>query len=595
MDQNIQQICNEMDKKAYEFTKFQRAYHTDKATDQDLMERTTQPFWQSMRLSKQRLDAKGISLDIEITNDSKSKTIKDERLQAHKEGHHLVGNKTLDVITKRIFYKDGKQISNIKNREICHLALLKTEVDGDLAACPNCGYVNTITSFVDGCDACDSKFTVQDFETKVSSFSLEENTSEKIKDTVINNSKFLGKLIGASIVLGIIVLILAALRLILGFTGVSIMNVLLGFYTSVIMIPVTIKSVIVLAIIYAAGASYLVFRYKKPILQEEVIKQTIPDFSASDFYQNLEYTLRNVHLTESVEDANVFARCALDDVVADYQNIIDCDMNRLKFINIQADLDGYRMNVETKLRLTECAKKRITTNYEKLNLTLFAKQEVVNKSVTTLRQYSCPGCGAGINILEGGKCHSCGSVFDYAKFGWVIENYESKRQPISLYQFIKYVMIGLFLLIFGGHMLFPTDFGKETIFDLFEAYSEQLETVDVLYSQLDMPDTLYDDVTLVSSTDVIIEHVSKYEADNAASVVEQYRSYLDSMGFQFYKNTDNGFVVYKPFNIYGKNNMLIPYNYRITVVYDGNIVKIEEEIVEDLEEVINFVFDFGVS
>lgn len=78
MEQNMQHICDEMNNKAYDFMKFQREYHNDKVDDQVLMERTTQPFWQSMRLSKHRLASKGLLMDVEIKDDKKSRTIEDK-------------------------------------------------------------------------------------------------------------------------------------------------------------------------------------------------------------------------------------------------------------------------------------------------------------------------------------------------------------------------------------------------------------------------------------------------------------------------------------------------------------------------------------
>ncbi len=585
MEQNLQTICNDMDKKAYAFMKFQREYYTDKADDEDLMERTTQPFWQSMRLSKRRLASKGLFMDVEIEGDKKSKTIKDERMHMRKDGHHLAGNKTLDVIAHRTFYKDGKKISTIKNREICNLALLKTEVNGDQAACPNCGYVSTITSFIDGCDACNSKFTVQDFETKVSRFSLEENTSAKIKDTVSGNAKFLGKLVGFFILLGVVALIFAAARLILQIGGVNIVDVILSLYTSLVMVPVTIKSIIILGVLYAAGASYLVSIYKKPILQEELVKQSLPDFSATDFYQNLEYKLRNIHLTDKAEEVNVFARCALNDVITDYKNVVECDMTRLKFIDFKTDSDGYRVNVESELRLTECDENRISTNYEKLNLTLFGKPAVIDKSITTLHQYTCPGCSASINILEGGVCNYCGNTFDYSEFGWVIESYESERQPVSLYQFIKYVMIGLFIIIFGGHILLPSGIGKPSIFTMRQEFSKQMENIENIYEKVQTPDVLYEDVNCITSNDIILEQVATYRTKDAKAITEQYQSYLESQGLQYYKTLDHGFVVYTSF--YLDTEETIQYYYRISVTYEGNDLTVEEEIVEDLEEVVD--------
>ena len=581
--QDMQNIFYEMDRKAYDFMQFQRDYYADKADDTMLMTRTTQPFWQSLRLSKRRLASKGLSMDVEISHDSKSKTIRDEGLQMRKDGYNLAGNKALNVKVQRRFYKNGKKISAIKNREICNLSLLKAEVNGDQAACPNCGYVSTISSFIDGCDACDSKFTVQDFETKVSAFSLEENTSAKIKDTVFANAKFLGKIIGAFVLLAIIILILSAMRLFVGMTEIDMAGPIVGLYLSFTMIPVIFKVLVILLIVFTAGTSYLMSIYKNPILQETVIKKSLPDISVRDFYQNLEYKLRNIHLTDKVDEVSVFARCSLDDVVKDYHNVVECDMTRLKFLQFKEDSDGYRVNVESELCLTECKGKRISTNYEKVNLSLFGRPEVINRSVTTLREYKCPGCGSSVNVLEGGRCSSCGNVFDYSEFGWVIESYQSRRRPISMYQTIKFAMIAVFAAVFSLNILFPTGIGKENIFQIYNIFSEQAAQLEGIVTGVQYPNKLYEGVTLLSSEDYLLERRFEYETVDADTIMKQYRSYLDGQGYVFYKETANSYIMYQSFLLDGSKEPEQNY-YRITVTEEGTHIIVQGDLVSDLEE-----------
>lgn len=575
MSTNSHHISQEMDQKAYQFLKFQREYYTNQADDLALMERTTQPFWQSLRLSKRRLASKGLSMDMEISHDSKSLTVKDETLHMRKDGHHFAGNKALNVVVQRKFYKDGKMISAFQNREICNFHLLKTEGNGDRAACPNCGYVDTITSFIDGCNACDSKFTVQDFETKVSAFSLEENTRAKIKDTVWGNVKFLGILLAVFVLMAIAVLILCGMRLLVGRTEIDIVGPIIGTYMSFTMIPVIFKVLIILLIIFTAGASYLMKIYKNPILQEAIVKQEIPDFSARDFYQNLEYKLRNIHLTDNVDEVSVFARCDLEAVVENYHNVVECDMTRLKFLQFDEDYDGYRVSVEVELRLTKCKRERIISNYEKVNLTLFGRPEVIGKSVTTLREYKCPGCGSSLNVLEGGKCTHCGSIFDYAEFGWVIERYESIRKKYSLYQSIKYGMIAIFIAVFGLNLLFPTGIGKENIFQIYHIFSKQAEQLEQIYTNVKHPDELYEGVTLLSGDDYLIERRYEYETEDADTILKQYCSYLEKQGFILQEETENSATLYQTFTLEGAKT-LEEENYFITVTREDAYIIMEE-------------------
>lgn len=583
-NQNPTHIPTEMNNKFQEFLQFQRKYYNNGADDTGLMWHTTQPFWQSMRLSKRRLTEKGLSMDMEISCDVKSKAVKEEGVTLRKDGHHLVGNKTQNVLVKRRFYRNGKKVSTITNRELCNIALLKTEVKGERAACPNCGYMNTITSFMDGCDACNSKFTVQDFETKVSAFSLEENTPAKIKDTVLGNAKFLGILIAAFIALAIIVLIPTAKRLTYGVGEIDIVNPMLLFYLAVIMIPVIFKALFALLVIFAVGTAYLVSRYKNTILGETVVKQHLPELSVRDFYQNLEYKLRNIHLTDNAEEVNIFARCAPEDIVSHYENVVDCHMNRLKFLECEANSDGYRVKAEAELCLTECKKKRVSINYEKVNLTLFGKQSVINKSVAALREYKCPGCGGSINVLEGGKCAYCGNVFDYSEYGWVIEAYRGKRRKISLYQCIKYAMFLIFVVVFSVNLLFPGGIGEANIFQIQSSFTQQAIQLENIFAGVAYPHELYEGVTLLSDADYMIERKLELKADDAVEIMEQYRSYLEEQGFVFLQETDNSFTMYQTFEVVAIEELTVEH-YQMTVTREGSNITINGYIVNELGEI----------
>ncbi len=583
MEQNLQNICNEMDHKVFEFMDYQRAYHVGRADDESLMEQTTQPFWQSMRLAKRRLASKGLTMDVQIRKDKFGKAVKDERLCMRRDGHHMLGNKALNVCAHRTFYKNGKKLSAFKNKEVCNVALMKTEVIGDRASCPNCGYTNTIHSFFDGCDACGTKYKVQDFKTKVSSFSLEENTGGKIKSTILHNTLVQAVIVALCLLLEGVALFFFSLRMFMGVETLNMADVVLSVQMFMLMIPVAFRSIIVLGLIYLLGASFLVSIYKKQILQEEVVKKVLPHFSAGDFYQNLEYKLRNIHMTDRAEEVNVFARCPLDSVIKDYKDVVECDLSRLKFNRIQTDSDGYRVSVNAKMRLTECRRNRISVKYETLRLVLFGLPNVVNRPVAVLREYRCPGCGSGINVLEGGRCSYCGNVFDYSQFGWVIEDYHSKRQAISVFQAVKYAMIGLFVIVFGIHILFPMGIGKETIFKVRQVYAASMEKMESERPVYKKPDELYENVKCIKYLDQITGETMEYEADNAKVMAEQYKEYLISLGMQFHQDLDKGYVVYDTMDL-----RVDEYNdcclYRITVIYQGKRMLIEAETVDTPEE-----------
>lgn len=174
-----------------------------------------------------------------------------------------------------------------------------------------------------------------------------------------------------------------------------------------------------------------------------------------------------------------------------------------------------------------------------------------------------------------------------------MESYESERQPISLYQFIKYAMVGLFIIIFGVHILLPSGIGKPSIFTMRKVFSQQLEAVEDMYEKVKVPDVLYDNVNCIKSNDIIIENVSVYRTEDAKSITGKYRSYLELQNLQFYQELENGFVMYDILNMNAGGKSMLQYYYKVTVTYAGNDVTVEEEMVENLEEKVDSFDPFG--
>lgn len=59
-------IHENMVKKAQGFPYFYSKYYDGTYDDKELKEMTTQPFWQSMRLTKRRLENKGLHLNLTL-------------------------------------------------------------------------------------------------------------------------------------------------------------------------------------------------------------------------------------------------------------------------------------------------------------------------------------------------------------------------------------------------------------------------------------------------------------------------------------------------------------------------------------------------
>lgn len=129
-----------------------------------------------------------------------------------KDGYDYVCGRVQPVKIKRTYYRDGKRIAREKDREIAVYRLLKADVRGHR---PNYGFEGKLSSYIDGCDACGAKFLVSDFNTKVSGFSLEEDSRQKNVHYFMKAAKSVGILAAAllalSVCAGMIMFLLLAL------------------------------------------------------------------------------------------------------------------------------------------------------------------------------------------------------------------------------------------------------------------------------------------------------------------------------------------------------------------------------------------------
>ena len=208
---------------------------------------------------------------------------------------------------------------------------------------------------------------------------------------------------------------------------------------------------------------------------------------------------------------------------------------------------------------------------------MFGRPEIIDRPAVSLREYKCPGCGSSINVLEGGRCGSCDRTFDYSEFGWVIESCGSKTRKISLYQAIKYIMFLLFMLVFGWNILFPIGIGRENVFQIYGVFSKQATYIENMYNDLEKPDTLYNDFTLVSSEDYYIERRFEYETENADKIVQEYCCYLEEQGFEVYDESEDMVVLRMTFDFQELGIQGVNY-YEITITEDGSTVIVEEQL-----------------
>lgn len=582
---SMQADAQEMQEKSAHFLKFQSSYYNGKSDDKELAEMVTQPFWQSMRLSYRRLKSKGLTLDTQLTPDKVTKASQAGQFTVDRDGPNLIGVDIAPMIVYRSIHKDGKQLYSGKEHVISTVSMLKGNVQGKYAACPNCGHAGRLDSYIDGCDACGARFSVQDFETKVSGFSMEENTEKQIKQTVKSTIRGLGLFTGAMIGVAVLLLTYMAFKLFLPSSNRGMLDAVIGMGMIFFTVPESVKGILTLSVLYVLLTGGLLYLYKKPISGAEKVKMILQEFSAQDFYQNLEYKLRNIHLTDRAAEVNVFASCSLEAPVTCYHDVVDCNMTRLSFISARETDEGYLMDVQARMKLTRYSGDRIRTEYEKVALTLKGKRNVIRRKSEALREYKCPGCGSSLNILEGSICPACDSVFDYSDYGWVIERYSNAGRRMNLYDFIRVILVALYVVVMAYHMMWiETVDGLKSWVEMRRIFEAQIEAQMAVYDSVLMPDDLSPDAVLISTSNNIISRRSEYAVSDAQTLAEEYLKALTEEGWLIYQEMEvpDRSILYLEFEEYLPSTDET--HLKLTVTAGQNTIKVVIESVKEYGE-----------
>lgn len=564
-------------REAEHFFEIQRKYYNDELDDKELANEVTQPFWQSMRLTKKRLQSKGLRMDIPVW--SISKKGEDSQLPEEKvcqDGSDIIGSSIREVKTHRSFWQGDKKIYSKKEREYCAVHTLKANVREEEAACPNCGHVGKIADYIDGCDYCGSVFTVNDFETKISGFFLEENIKAKVQ-----------RLLGTAAIFCGIFAVLLLLLTIVSFAGIVYMDMSGGndkglalsaitMIHSANMIPIMWKTITGLVVASVMAGSLLLWLFPRQITGENIVKSLIPEFSAQDFLQNLEYKLRNIHFADKVAEIEAFASCNMQAVVEKYGDVVECNMRKLHFTDVRQDAEKYYLNAAAELKLSLYDGRRIHNKYEQVKLSISGKKEVFLKNTLAIREYKCPGCHSSVALLEGGKCNYCGAKLDYENYSWLIDGYESKIPLLHSYQWIKLGFIGIFLIVLLYNIL-TTDVVDDELVGLYEQVSQAEQAINGFFEAVFTPEELGMNVQLESLEEEGRYRYYYYAVDDGAEAAKTYRKKLVDVGYIYdtEHSTEKQYDIYMPVEYQGEKGYI-----KIRVSSDAKHLIVEMNTVE---------------
>lgn len=540
---SLNETRQEMEKKTGEFYREWTGFYQGNAQAQKmLMEHTTQPYWMSLGLGRNRLQKRGLTVRMDLQETENPA----EYEGPGKDGYDYACRRTTAVKMRRTYYRDGRKVTSMKEPEIATVSFLQADVKGDTAVCPNCGHEGKLSSYLDGCDACGAKFLVSDFETKVSGFVLEEDTQRK---SIGNFVKAGGWIAGLAFVLTLIAACAGIFMFGLlaggnnGFTAVKAAGtMMLGIQLA----PVFWHSLLYLLVIFVMILSVVRFYVRPQIQGKEVVRAVIPSFSTGDFLQKLEYQIRLLHLADRKEQVQWFTGFETEKLISQYQRVVDCCLCNVRFLHAEATEQGYRIGVEMKVRLTLDDGKKIRSRYEKLQLKLAGRKEIAEGSNKALREYKCPNCGGSVDILSGGVCEYCKTAIDYSHFGWMITSYKNMGRPENPYARILAGGFGIYALVLLLNLAITlgSSEGKETL-ELWKQIGTSARYLRSVYESIPYPSDLADSCKEMSSTETVFSVKKEYICEDAEGMKQEYHDALIAQGFLEMQKYPTGFSVFK--------------------------------------------------
>ena len=530
--------------KASSFLNIQNLYFNNRKSDAEMAEITTQPFWQSMRLSKKRLEEKGLVSETTIAKATKPMAFMYDASNSRNE----IGLFNQAIKEHKKIYSKGKVIYNKKDDKLISVSAIKAGGDDENACCPNCGSLAKISSYIDGCDFCGSRFTVHDFEEKISSFSLVENTPKK----VLNVFKYIGLVIGILAgFFGILSVISILFAVIISMSGLS--STLETISLVIFMIATELSPIFGKIFMYSGILFIIILIFSFGLLgarinKTQMVKSQIRKFSPEDFAQNLEFKLRNIHFASNAKEVNVYSKFDLSNVIANYRDVIECTLSKLTFKQVHKQGDMYFVDADLICSLTKYNDNKVWVESEKIALTMSAPENLQTQNPDSIHCYYCPNCSGTINLLNGGVCDYCGTKMDYSKYSWMIEKYESKGKVANPFSKIKWLLLAVYAGIFIAFSAITLLANHDTIYQL----SHYDECEKVCHDEFDSVKMIHEVVPGVLpkyGKNDATERIWTYYVDapdlTGTEAVNAYCTYLSDEGFLLKDVSDASYTYYR--------------------------------------------------
>lgn len=277
--------------------------------------------------------------------------------------------------------------------------LIQSKTEEGRCICPNCGNEDDIQKFLDGCDYCQTKFRIEDFDQKISSVYMPgDNTYDRDASTYKKyfQAKYIPLIFLVMIFMPVLFLFLPLL--------------LVGY------------------VVYSISASSKAMKDSKefgPIKTNETIekiKVNDNSFSNEVFISNITNKLTSIFYADTKDEIQIFAQCDLSGLLQESSRVIDCKLLECSLLDYKADDIYEHLDVRAVVKLAIYDQNRVHHEKSLLYMTMLREKKAIEQSLNDVNVYHCKHCGASVSLLNGGVCEYCGNSVDLKAYDWVIES-----------------------------------------------------------------------------------------------------------------------------------------------------------------------------
>lgn len=336
----------------------------------DLQMHSTQLFWHRLYLQKLRMKHLGITMEMESQRVECSNNPKESVI--HKEvfdGRYTVSEINETIYAKRSFMLSGKEIGSFRDFDSVNYSILSVKQQGEREiTCPNCGNVTTRENLIDGCDYCETKFTIDDLEDHIGGFDFQIET---VKPTLSKEARDAG--------------------------------------------------------LYFDDRSGEMVREYDPNFSFRHFRTNVYNMLAAIHYAD---SCQQINAF-SPEDFSPFLKQYENIVNIDFVGLRLFDNRRLVEDGLREKNDYYIENGMQTMKCTATVvlfclvDGKIQLCNEVINLELEKSAECKTQNVCGPSVFRCRNCGNSLSLMEGKTCQYCGSEIDMRNYDWVITKYRS--------------------------------------------------------------------------------------------------------------------------------------------------------------------------